>query len=109
MTLAPGAASKSFLKAPLPQNVQVMTLERFSANTLLLRMSHQFGVNEDATLSQPVKVDLRDVLGWVARDMCFSERSLSGNQGKASLERALDWSVLTERSVGVNHPWREAG
>ena len=45
---------------PLPSNVHLLTLNRFSddGSKLLLRIAHMYGVGEDATMSQPVTLSL---------------------------------------------------
>ncbi len=57
--------------------------------TLLVRLSHQFGIGEDATLSQPATVDLAAILST------FSISSVTGKQ-LSSDRRALS------ELVGVN-------
>ncbi|CAH1119882.1 unnamed protein product [Phaedon cochleariae] len=43
----------------LPDNVQILTLEPWKANTFLLRLEHVIENNEDPVLSKPVEVDLK--------------------------------------------------
>ena len=51
-------ATYSALRAPLPENVHVVTLHAQSPSMILLRVAHMFGIDEDDTLSGPVSVDL---------------------------------------------------
>lgn len=48
----------SNLKTPLPDNVQLLTLEPWTDNTVLVRLEHILEKNEDENLSQKVTVDL---------------------------------------------------
>lgn len=43
---------------PLPPNVQILTLEPWTENEVLLRLEHIFAKDEDEVLSQPVTVNL---------------------------------------------------
>ena len=52
------ASFVSALAQPLPVNVQIITLQSLSEREVLLRLAHQFGVNEDVILSHPASVDL---------------------------------------------------
>lgn len=51
----------SGLRRELPPNVHLLTLARWGRETLLLRLEHQFAVQEDmvGNLSSPVTLDLR--------------------------------------------------
>ena len=42
--------------ASLPENVHLLTLETWRPNVLLVRLAHQFAVDEDALLSKAVDV-----------------------------------------------------
>jgi hypothetical protein len=48
----------SFIKQPLPSNVELMTLQQLNDGRVLLRLAHSFAVNESTALSQSVSVDL---------------------------------------------------
>ena len=48
----------SAIKKDLPENVHLLTLQKFD-NNMLLRLEHQFAAKEDAKLSQPVTVSLK--------------------------------------------------
>ncbi len=50
--------SNSFLASPLPDNVELMTMNSWDNGSLLLRLAHRFSVGEDSTLSNDVQVDL---------------------------------------------------
>jgi len=54
------AASATFssLTTALPPNVQIITMQALGGASVLLRVAHQFGIGEDATLSLPTSVDL---------------------------------------------------
>jgi hypothetical protein len=49
------------LQKPLPPNVRLETLKTRFDGEVLLRLAHLYAVGEDATYSQPVTVDLRDM------------------------------------------------
>jgi len=57
----------SAVKRALPDNVHLLTLEQWDAGTVLLRLEHFYAKDEDPTLSQPAKVQLKvyDVLLFV--------------------------------------------
>ena len=55
---APARATLSALLSPLPEHVQLVTLQELRPGLLLLRLAHQIAIGEDAALAQPVSVDL---------------------------------------------------
>nr|CAD7445524.1 unnamed protein product [Timema bartmani] len=48
----------------LPENVQVLTLERWTDNSLLLRLEHILEKDEDKVLSQDVSINIQRGGGW---------------------------------------------
>ena len=50
--------SVSYLKTDLPPQVELITLQAFTAGQVLVRLSHSYGVGESAAYSTPVTVDL---------------------------------------------------
>ena len=98
----------SFANA-LPSNVQLMTLQALSPTSLLLRLSHQFGIDEDAKLSAPVMVDIVKMLAPAAFKITeVREVSLTNTQDKSALlARRADnaaWNIEGEHTSP--HPWR---
>jgi hypothetical protein len=100
----------SFVNA-LPVNVQLMTLQALSQTTLLVRLSHQFGLGEDATLSLPVTVDVVQLFKASTFDIASVEEvSLTNTQSKQELlkRRALNRGWKTEVPAEAMHVWRNA-
>jgi hypothetical protein len=98
----------SFVNA-LPVNVQLMTLQALSKTTLLVRLSHQFGLGEDATLSLPVTVDVVQLFKASTFDIASVEEvSLTNTQSKQELlkRRALNRGWKTEVPAEAMHVWR---
>jgi Glycosyl hydrolases family 38 C-terminal domain/Glycosyl hydrolases family 38 C-terminal beta sandwich domain len=77
----------------LPENVHILTLEQWSKGVLLLRLAHQFAMNEDPQLSTPVKVDIAALLKyWLPESIV--EMSLSVNQYRSEmLAHKLHWDL----------------
>jgi hypothetical protein len=103
-------SEESFLGAALPPNVELMTLQALSSTTLLLRLSHQFGLGEDAALSKPVSLDVATLLAFQISKI--QEVSLTNVKDKdavlAARARNKAWPV--ERGMeAVSHPWRRGG
>lgn len=48
----------STIKKDLPENVHLLTMQKFD-NNMLLRLEHQFAAKEDSKLSQPVTISLK--------------------------------------------------
>jgi hypothetical protein len=81
-------------------NVHLATLERWSKGVLLVRLSHQFAIGEDPSLSLPVAVDLGQLLArW--GPLAVVEMSLTVNQRRDDmLRRRVVWNT-TDVGVGA--------
>ncbi|XP_042239009.1 lysosomal alpha-mannosidase-like isoform X2 [Homarus americanus] len=79
------------LKTSLPANVHLLTLEPWTDGSLLLRLEHMYEAQESATLSNPVTVNLQDLLvDW--KILSAVETTLSGNLLKKD-ENRYTWNV----------------
>jgi len=79
---------KSWSATALPVNVHLLTYHAWNdAKTLLVRVAHQFAVNEDATLSAPVTVDLATIVTGL-NIANATELSLTANQAKSSMKKS---------------------
>ncbi|GJQ67661.1 hypothetical protein Trydic_g16491 [Trypoxylus dichotomus] len=81
----------SGLTKALPDNVQILTLEPWNEESLLLRLEHIFSVNEDATLSQIATVHL-DNLFTLFDVVSIEEMNLAANMPKADIEK-MSWNT----------------
>ena len=89
--------SFSGLSTALPKNVMLITKrllydDEASSGTYLIRLGHQYGINEDPKLSQPVVVDLKSLFpGQTIQTI--QETTLSGNVDISTWHnKRLDWT-----------------
>jgi len=81
-------ATRTRLATSLPLNIQLMTFHPWnSGGNYLVRLSHQFAINEDATYSKPTTVDLAALIPWTISNA--TEVSLTANQNKANMQRPI--------------------
>ncbi|RZC32449.1 lysosomal alpha-mannosidase [Asbolus verrucosus] len=83
----------SSLKVPLPDNVQILTLEPWDDGTLLLRLEHLLEKGEDENLSKEVTVDLTDL---------FVKFTITELQ-----ETTLGGNILLQESTRLHWPGSE--
>jgi hypothetical protein len=85
----------------LPVNVHLLTLQQWNKNTVLLRLAHQFAVDEDAELSAPVTVDVSSLLAPL-NPVSIVEMSLSANQDKQTmLANKIQWTETSSKTAGA--------
>ena len=73
----------SGLKKALPDNVNLLTLEQFGPQDVLLRFEHIYEIGEDPVLSKPVTFSLRvrqsPIIGLVHQYYLFTKLGFSYN------------------------------
>ncbi|XP_053573804.1 lysosomal alpha-mannosidase [Bombina bombina] len=79
----------SALGAELPQNVHLLTLAQYSANSVILRLEHPFQGHDSVNFSQPVTVNLQTMFSSFTLSN-FVETTLSANLEKSKLKR-MEW------------------
>lgn len=88
-----------FLKA-LPKNLEIVSLASWDDKTLLLRIGHQFGVDEDSELSKPATVDLQTLFAG-AHITSIQERGLGGTISSDEVEkRRITWPLEAGGNAG---------
>ncbi|KAI4469630.1 alpha-mannosidase [Holotrichia oblita] len=70
----------------LPDNVQILTLEPWKADTFLLRLEHVLEKSEDPILSQPVTVDLKNLFSTFDI-IWYNETTLGANEWLSDNEK----------------------
>jgi len=103
----PPPANVSALRVPLPDHVQLVTLQELRPGRLLLRLAHQLAIGEDAALAQPARVNLATLFDpAVLRLERASRRSLTNSHNESELmrrrQRAKAW-----HTSGQPHAWRQ--
>jgi alpha-mannosidase len=91
----------------LPDNVQLMTFEKMTKTSFLVRFAHQFGINEDPTLSKSVEINLNSLLHqYTIKNV--REVTLSANEEKSERAKSkIIWKSnnsrkLQEQVLGVS-------
>ena len=90
--------SWSAVNESLPVNVHLLTLDQLSQNEYLVRVEHYFEVNEDATYSKAVTVDLQALFQNIGMISNMVELTLGANLELSNLKR-LDWSASDDQSL----------
>lgn len=98
------ALQYSGLKRPLPNNIQLLTLEPWKDESVLLRFEHIFEYNEDKNLSTPVVLDVQDLFTKF-RIVSLKETILGGNQW-LSENTKLTWMSENKNSPNTEQPTR---
>ena len=80
--LSSHVATWSFLATPLPAQLELITMQAFSAGRVLIRLAHVYGVGDDAALSLPASVNLLTLFSRAVVEVV--ELSLSGNSAAGS-------------------------
>eukprot|EP00927_Polykrikos_kofoidii_P010586 TRINITY_DN14462_c0_g1_i1.p1 TRINITY_DN14462_c0_g1~~TRINITY_DN14462_c0_g1_i1.p1 ORF type:complete len:1029 (-),score=189.34 TRINITY_DN14462_c0_g1_i1:76-3162(-) len=89
----------SALRKPLPSNVQIVSLSWWDSRRVLLRLAHQFGLDEDSELSKPVDVDLSNVFA-TRRILAVDERGLAGTISREEvIRRRVPWKVEGDKET----------
>ncbi|XP_063225370.1 lysosomal alpha-mannosidase-like isoform X2 [Bacillus rossius redtenbacheri] len=96
----------SGLRRPLPDRVQLLTLEPWGRGRLLLRLEHLLGRGDDPRLSRDVTVDLQDMFESL-RVSSVRETTLDGSQWLSEVKK-LSWRT-TEGNSSTPVPPREQG
>ena len=87
--------SLSFLRTPLPVNVDLISLHVLFDGSVLLRLAHSFAVNDDTPLAAPVDVDLSTL--FVQPIQSIKQRTLTANADyKARVRSSLPFETVEE-------------
>ena len=96
--LASHTARSSFLAQPLPEQLELLTVQARPNGQVLFRLAHVYALGEAGGLSQPVTVDVTALFTFAVRDVV--ELNLSGNS-LAGSHTPLQWKTdESERETG---------
>ena len=87
----------SALNQSLPYNVHLLTFDQLSPKVFLVRIEHYFELNEDATFSSPVQVDLQALFYQLGQIDDVLELTLTANLPLSDLQR-LVWKTVDNQS-----------
>jgi Glycosyl hydrolases family 38 C-terminal domain/Glycosyl hydrolases family 38 C-terminal beta sandwich domain len=100
--------SFSALKAALPSNVMLVTFKRLHGNVnntsqYMIRLGHQFSVNEDEELSKSVTIDLANLFTGF-KLTAAKEMTLSANQAYNEwVKTRLQWTGSSSQPSAVSY------
>ncbi|GAB1602915.1 lysosomal alpha-mannosidase-like [Argonauta hians] len=95
----------SALKQSLPINVNILTLQQWGKNTLLIRLEHFFEKNE-GIFSKPVTISLKELFAHF-KVITVEELVLGANMKLSDLHR-LKWNTK-EKSKDYNNHFKKQG
>jgi alpha-mannosidase len=93
----------TYLKSPLPNNVDLLTLTVHdnNQNTLLIRLAHLFAINDQSDLAQPVTIDMSQL--FKRNLVSLKEVSLTANQPVENV-RKTQWQLSQKTTDTANNP-----
>jgi len=105
---APTVDVFSPLRKELPDNVQIVSLYQWDETHWLLRLAHQFGLEEDLYMSNSTTVDLDGLFAHFVINT-VEERGLAGTISRDEvLRRRVPWSIEGEASAPMEKVSGEA-
>jgi lysosomal alpha-mannosidase len=87
----------SALVNTMPRNLHLLTLDQLSPKQYLVRVEHYFELNEDATYSQPIQIDLQQLLTSLGEITDVNELILTANMHLSEMNR-LNWTTTENES-----------
>ena len=94
----------SALVDTMPRNVHLLTLDQLESKQYLVRVEHYFELYEDAIYSQPIQIDLQQLLHSLGEIKDLTELTLTANMALAEMKR-LNWTTTENESSY----WKTAG
>lgn len=88
----------SALINPLPEQIHLLTLERWMEGHFLLRLEHYFQTNEDAELSKPVTLNLKHMFKSF-KIFEAEELTLGGNQPIFETKHRMKFNYIPVENV----------
>lgn len=79
----------SALSDEMPLNVHLLTFDQLNPKEFLVRLEHYFELNEDATYSQPVTIDLQLLFNTIGKIANIQELILTANLPLSELNRLV--------------------
>ena len=76
----------------MPRNLHLLTLDQLTSKEYLVRVEHYFEAHEDAVYSQPIEVDLQQLLQSIGVISNVTELILTANMLMSNLNR-LNWTT----------------
>ncbi|XP_065339498.1 lysosomal alpha-mannosidase-like [Cloeon dipterum] len=91
------------LRREVPPNVNLLTLEPWNGEGMLVRVEHFLEKNDDPELSQPINVPLMGLIDRINEEMAIGETILGGNQWLSDNVR-LEFKIEGEESTSQQLP-----
>lgn len=88
----------SALVDTMPRNLHLLTLDQLGSKKYLVRVEHYFELYEDAIYSQPIQIDLQQLLHSLGEINNFTELILTANMPLAEMKR-LNWTTTENEST----------
>jgi lysosomal alpha-mannosidase len=81
----------------MPRNLHLLTLDQLGPKQYLVRVEHYFELYEDAIYSQPIEIDLQQLLHSLGQIEDLTELILTANMPLSELKR-LNWTTTDNES-----------
>ncbi|CAB3366560.1 Hypothetical predicted protein [Cloeon dipterum] len=91
------------LRKEVPPNVNLLTLEPWNGEGMLVRVEHFLEKNDDPELSQPINVPLMGLIDRINEEMAIGETILGANQWLSDNVR-LEFKIEGEESASQQLP-----
>jgi hypothetical protein len=81
----------------MPHNLHLLTLDQLGSKQHLVRVEHYFELNEDSVCSQPIEIDLQQLLHSLGEITGLTELILTANMPLSEMNQ-LNWTTTQNES-----------